>query len=343
VRSRSELIAALRGAGIDHTLLGGAGGWALLAPALGARVLGAGIGEENALWSAPTIGRRPWAEGGNVGGQRTWIAPEGGPHGFFYTGDPSGWKVPDELDPGDYQAIPDTDGWSSWRSAFTARCLDGDSFPIALTRSVRMHAPREEAAGAHGSPPVVRVELRNTLVNLGDAVLDRRVGLWCITQCPCPESGRILIALESGHRHDCVHPYFEPLPDGVLAMEADAAVLSTRTGVKYKAGCGAAAASGAIAFIGGRGERGFFVALRFPVDRAGTYIDRPFFGGPVAAGDPVQAYNDPGAGPLAFCEIEAHAPCVRLEPGESRSFALQISMAFGAAEAIEQVARREIA
>ena len=47
------------------------------------RILGAGIGEENALWTARSFSTRGWSDGGYAGGARTWIAPEEGPYGFF--------------------------------------------------------------------------------------------------------------------------------------------------------------------------------------------------------------------------------------------------------------------
>ena len=95
--------------------------------------------------------------------------------------------------------------------------------------------------------------------------------------------------------------------------------------------------------MGARGEKCFLVHLRFSVDRAGTYVDRPFFGGPVENGDPVQAYNDPGVGAMAFCELEAHAPAVRLRPGEVQEFEIQMTVAFGSRGAIGGLMRREIA
>jgi hypothetical protein len=126
-------------------------------------------------------------------------------------------------------------------------------------------------------------------------------------------------------------------------MEKGVARLRTRPGVKYKVGCDAQAADGKIAFVGARGERHFLLMLRFPIDRGGTYVDQPFLGGPVANGDPVQAYNDPGIGDLAFCELEAHAPAVKLRPGESQEFEIEMSVAFGGTHSLAELARVELA
>ncbi|HEY9595824.1 MAG TPA: DUF6786 family protein, partial [Spirochaetia bacterium] len=320
---RAELLTALRAAGIDAVLLGDDDGWAVVAPSLGARILAAGVDDENALWTAPRIARAAWADGGNVGGQRTWIAPEGGPRGFFFRTDPGLWTVPEELDPGGYVEVPGTDGWRSWECRFTARCLDGESFPVSLTRSVRI------ARGERGPVRLARVQLRQTLTNRGGTALDRRIGLWSIAQCPCGEGGRIVLTLAPDHGPSCVRPSFAPLLEGVLEMRPEAAVLRTVPGVKYKVGCDAHSAAGGVAFVGPRGGEYLLVALLTDVDREGTYLDRPVFGGEVPCGDAIQAYNDPGTGGMAFCELETHAPALRLAPGGSQQAEVSMVVAFG--------------
>ena len=321
MRTRSELLSDLAAAGIEAVLIEHAAGWAVVTPSLGARVLGAGIGEDNALWSAPRLVRAGWAEGGNAGGERTWIAPEGGPHGFFFIDDPARWAVPVELDPGAYVAVPDSDGWHSWECRLTARCLDGARFPVAITRSVRVvgQTPRG----------VLRVELRSTLTNRGDVPLEGRPGLWCIAQCPCEEPGTIHIGLASGCDTRCVHPYFAPLPRGLLSDGHDTAVLSMPAGVKLKVGCSARAATGCVGFLGSARGRPFACVMRTPVDAAGEYLDGPFMMDPGCRGDAVQAYHDPGIGPLAFCELEVHAPAARLLPAGRRSMLVTMSVVFG--------------
>ena len=69
---------------MEHRLLETpAGGWALVVPKLAARVLGAGLGERNAFWVSPALERCLEGLDWNAGGQRTWLAPELGPRGFF--------------------------------------------------------------------------------------------------------------------------------------------------------------------------------------------------------------------------------------------------------------------
>ena len=137
MKTRDDLLGMLRAAGIEHAEIRSGNGWMVIAPSLGARILGAGIGEENALWVPPRVSRGAWDAGGNAGGQRTWIAPESGSRGFFFAPDGAQWGVPAEIDPGNYTTASAEEGWLSWRSAFTARAAHGARFPVAITRSMQ--------------------------------------------------------------------------------------------------------------------------------------------------------------------------------------------------------------
>ena len=121
----------------------------VVAPSLAARIIGAGVGDENLLWTAGRFSTRGWADGGNAGGARTWIAPEGGPRGFFFGPDGASWDVPPEIDPGAYTPCPVDDGWLSFRNELTARAADGARFPIAITRSLKLQ-PLEAGNGIGG-------------------------------------------------------------------------------------------------------------------------------------------------------------------------------------------------
>jgi hypothetical protein len=66
--SRTNVKKALRAAGLDCEWLETAdGGWALVVPELGAKVLAAGVDEESLRWVNPILERGAWC----VGGQRT--------------------------------------------------------------------------------------------------------------------------------------------------------------------------------------------------------------------------------------------------------------------------------
>jgi hypothetical protein len=102
VITRETLAARLEETGLAAVTLSGPGtGWALLVPGLGAKVLGAGVDEENLFWVPAAVSAGEWC----VGGQRTWLAPELGARGFLGRGE-SDWQVPPALDPGSYTLGP---------------------------------------------------------------------------------------------------------------------------------------------------------------------------------------------------------------------------------------------
>jgi hypothetical protein len=335
MRARTELLRALEREGIEHNLAASGDGWMVVAPALGARILGAGIGEENLLWTAPRFLTRVWPDGGNPGGARTWIAPEGGPRGFLFSADGARWDVPPELDPGDYRRAPADEGWMAFRNVFNARSADGATYPVAITRSMRIEGL--PSARALGQTSTARMLFRHEIENTGSAPIDGRIGLWFIVQVPSEKTGTILIPVREGAPAGSVHPYWAELPPGVLRSSGRAVLLKALGGRKYKIGVPASAAAGRIAFVrparhdAGAADRWTLVALRFAVDRAGAYLDRPSHGPEAerSGGDAIQAYNDPGTGELAFSEIEAHAPATRLEPGQRQSFEIEMTMTAG--------------
>jgi hypothetical protein len=306
----------------------------IVAPALGARILGAGIGEENAFWVPPSISTAGWDKGGNAGGQRTWIAPEAGPAGFFFRD--GHWAVPPALDPGNYHPCPVAPGWLGFKSSFTARPADGRELPVAITRRMRLEA-------LPGAPDALRIRFQHELANTGASAIERCIGLWSIIQLPCEEKASVLFRMAPGATRTpgtagaaaIPHPYFTELPADVLRGAGPTVqVLEVKGGRKYKVGVAAAASAGVVAFLGParvpQAEGSWILtAQRFAVEPDGVYLDTPDDTGPAARrnGDAVQAYNDPGTGARAFCEIEAHAPAVEITPGGSQEVEIDILVA----------------
>jgi hypothetical protein len=340
VRTREELERLLRASGISWSTAEEGEQWMIAAPALGARILGAGIGPENAFWVPPSLSTNGWEKGGNAGGQRSWIAPEAGPGGFFFTGER--WAVPAALDPGDYRPRATAPGWLSYRSAFSARAADGSQFPVAITRSLRLEAT------PHAARNLMRIRFQHELENTGASLIRDRVGLWSIIQLPCEEEGTILLRRMPD---DAIlpRPYFTDLPPGVLRNTRGVSLLGVGGGRKYKIGLPAPGSAGVVAFlrrarVPGTRPGWILTAQKFAVDPAGTYMDKPVNAGAPAPGngDAAQAYNDPGTGELAFCEIEAHAPTATLAPGESQKVEIEIIIARDDEPGMREILSREL-
>ena len=313
MRTRSELTRLLDASGIAFETIASGRCWMIVAPALAARIMGAGVGEENAFWVPPVISTRGWDAGGNAGGQRTWIAPEGGPSGFFFSADGTRWSVASELDPGAWRAAPAAAGWKKYHAALTARSADRTSRKITLDREMKL----EEAAD--GS--LLRIHFRHTLGNAGSTPLAHRIGLWSLIQLPCDQEG---VLFASGTPK--LRSYFGTLPRVTTADEEKYLRLRVKGGTRYKAGMSPADFAGTIGFVrrarmaeGGTSPL-TLTAMRFAVVPAGTYVDKASHVLPGAPpnGDAAQIYCDAGTGDLAFCEIEAHAPAPSLAPGESQ-------------------------
>ena len=349
MRTRDELIRSLERDRIAHTVARAGDGWMVVTPSLGARILGTGIGGENVLWTAPAFLTRGWSEGGNAGGARTWIAPEAGSHGFFFSANGANWDVPRELDPGDYRPVPADEGWIAFRNVFTARSADGASFPVAITRSMRIE--KLTPVQACGLSTGLRIRFRHEVENCGTTAVDRRLGLWCIVQVPSERPGTILIPVRDEAPPECVRAYFGEVPPGVLRTTRGTVLLKALGGHKYKIGVPADAASGRIAFVRparvhtGPPTRWTLLSLEFPVDPGASYLDKPSYE-PAASGsngDAIHAYSDPGRGDLAFSEIEAHAPAVRLAPRQRQSFEIGMTIAAGPEHEIMDCIRCEVA
>jgi hypothetical protein len=274
--TKSELIALLDRSEIAYDCLESGSCWVIVAPSLAARIMGAGVGEENALWVPPALPARGWEEGGGSGGQRSWIAPEAGPAGFFFSSDGSGWEVPIPLDPGSYTPFPAAGGWHGYRTAFTALSADGSRYPITLARSMRM----QEEAGAGDHANALRIMFRHELANAGPTIIDRRIGLWGIIQLPCEEPGTIIFGVRTERRDGSLplRPYFNELPAGIAGASGRLAWIRAAGGKKFKVGLAAPESTGSIAFVRpsrvsrGVEDRFLLTAVKFPVDPAGTKV-----------------------------------------------------------------------
>lgn len=318
MRTIDALLAALQRAGLPAVVLQAPGGArAVVAPGLGAKVLGAGVDEENAFWVPDELAAGQWC----VGGQRSWLAPELGPRGFFGR-DESSWAVDPELDPGAYRPFvpvrpkhPPPGNPCAFEAEMILTRADGTVIRVAMTREIFLQQNR-----AAGGPPALRLRVRHTLVNRDERILEQEAGLWGILQVPIETEGTILVPLRSGPDPRL---YFGELPSGWLRRSVLGTrrllYLRARAGQRYKLGVPAVSSCGVLAFVrpSGVGPLWTLVVQRSTAETTGTYLDRPP-GEPDGPGDALQCYNhsDPN---LAFSELECHAPARRLAPGGRQS------------------------
>jgi hypothetical protein len=339
--TRARVEAGLVSAGVTCRSLERAAGWLLAAPSLGARVMGLGAGEENALWTAADPAAGEW----NAGGQRTWLGPEAGPRGFFFRGGGE-WAVPAALDPGSYREAP-ADGWDlCFASRARLAAADGEGFDLTIRRLLAL-----EECSAPAGARAVRLRFRHELMNAGESPIPPRIGLWSIIQCPAARRGTIIIPVVPGPGEP-LRPYFTDLPRKRVRSEDGIVCLESLGGVKYKAGVPALRAGedvgqGRIAHVrpARSGTGWIVVAARFAVDARGVYVDKPAHDGPDGSGngDPIQAYNSPETGARAFAEIECHAPASGLAPGQSCGHDISITAAeCGTDAALAALLTREI-
>jgi len=322
VLTRSELAGLITRSGLSAETLESGDAWLTVVPELAARIMGVGIDEENAFWVAPDISRS-WKEGGNPGGQRTWLAPEGGPSGFFFSS-VGVWTVPEEIDPASYVPVPAADGGRSYRADMEARAADGSRYSIAVTRSMSL----EQRRSSWGS--ILLVRFRNELANRGSVRLDRRLGLWNLIQLPCDVEGIVFVAGGPSFR-----AYHGRLPTVNAGSSGRMAWMRVRGGSRFKAGMSPSDFGGTMGFVrrsrlGGSNEDALILtAMAWDPDPSGTYVDLHPESGPLASrnGDAAQVYGDAGTGDMAFCEVEAHAPAPLLGSGQSQSVDITISVA----------------
>jgi hypothetical protein len=355
------LLAHLESLGLASVQLSGDNGArAVVVPELGAKVLGAGLDDENLLWVPDEISPGGWC----VGGQRTWVAPELGPHGFFGQTEET-WTVPSELDPGGYVlaagrraaggrgagpgaasegrgpgAAPPASGRSSCScsSRMVLRRADGATFPLELRRQIAL-LPAPQSV----SVPALRLRVRHSLANRGERTLQREVGLWGILQVPSERAGTILVPLRRGvgsalrgdrgtPRGDgstLPRPYFGELPADWLRRAPGVLALRALAGRRWKVGFSPAGVRGLLAVLrpSRQGPAWLLVVQKCAVETAGTYVDGPLLE-PDAPGDVLQAYNHPDRA-LAFSELECHAPARVLPPGGRQTAAVEYLLAKG--------------
>jgi hypothetical protein len=320
MHTRNAIEQALQGREIEYRFLQtNGGGWAVVVPELGAKVLAAAADGENAFWVNPKLESGTWC----AGGQRNWLAPELGSKGFFGTG-VEDWRVPTEMDPGSYRLIDINSGELTFQNDLTIERLDGRSFALGIVRSIRLDTVREERFA-----PGLKIRIDNRLINRMDRKLDREVGLWHILQVPAEEAGTFLIPLIHPSTHEPSEKpyrlYFGDLPPDWKSVTPSLLYIKAFAGKWFKIGIPPVTATGALGFLcpSRVDDQHILTIMRTAVDPSARYIDKPPHQA-VDNGDALQCYNSPDRETLNFCELEAHTPAAPLDPGEEQKTQVEI-------------------
>jgi hypothetical protein len=286
-------------------------------------VLGAGLGESNAFWVSPALERCLRGLDWNAGGQRTWLAPELGPQGFFGARE-SDWAVPPALDPGAYRLEQASSSSAACRGVCHLVSADGTEYALEIERRVEVCDLTEgRSPAAPGGPPGGRpaekasrgllLRLRHSLRNLGAQPIPARAGLWAILQLPAQPQGSLQL-LDASYR-----AIFGELPADWVRLGAGGPQLRTAPGRRWKVGLGPSGPEARLTHRRREAGSEVQVELRCPTDPAGRYLD---------GGDALQVYNSPLSGGEAFCELECHAPAIDLAPGAVDGQAVEIEVSY---------------
>ena len=339
MHTRDQIETALRVENLDFDVLETDGGWALVAPELGAKVLAAGVDRESLFWVSTSLSKDSWC----VGGQRTWLAPELGDRGFFGTS-AQDWTVPPELDPGRYRRIEAPTGELAARCDLTIKRLDGRTFTLGIVRSIGI-----EPISVKGCVSGLRIRVGSRLINAMDRELEAEVGLWNIVQTPAEVTGTFLIPLRSSNlpepNHRVYRLYFGDLPADWVVETPNLLYPKARAGRWFKIGIPPTIATGSLGYlrpsrVDDEPEvRHTLVVLRSAAEPAARYVDKPPFQ-QVGNGDVFQCYNSPDEKQLNFCELEAHAPAIVLGPGEVQDTYVEILLFKAGLEELQGVCRQ---
>ena len=313
----------------------------------GARVLGCDVpgADRNLLWHHPGMNDAATAKGqlqkagGELGGDRLWIAPE---VAYFWADLELARKAPFE-----HHTVPPEMDPGIWRIAERGEGHLRLEMRLALTdhrNGRRIELDLERAFAALDRPAGLDAELKvcswltfNTAtVRGGD---DGAVaGLWDLCQMPV---GGALYCPVAVPPNGPPREYYEPLRPEDVSWD-DAAVRFAATAAhRIKMGLPPEQTTGRMGYYR-RLENGMasFIFRHFLPAPGGTYIDLPRHSDATSGGDCLQAFcgDDPMDG---FCEMEHHEPALIAGTGPQRTSGTCITHAIvGPAESLTPVARR---
>lgn len=289
----------LHGVGVEGRRLHHPGARALVTP-LGARVLALDWedGSENPVYVHPGLGGhrdhipQRFVEGGGIGGDRLWIAPE---YRYFWEGEPrmgdfSNYAPSSAMDPGVYQIVAEDD-----RSiAFEMTATMPGGVRMEIHREIALVVPELLLPGVC----VAGIRIRQRL-ELQDGPEDAEAGLWSILQVP---AGSCIWIPSHPNRMGLVQVVGEM---GERLRETPEGLEFTITGDAFaKVGVPAPAITGRAAVWQARaGGSACLLVREFPIHPLLHYGDALVRG--QVGRQAVQVFDG-----LGFGELETHSPCV---------------------------------
>jgi hypothetical protein len=312
----------------------------------GARVLGLFPpgSNESFFWTHPDLDSRESAEAffrktewHNTGGDRTWLAPEVDLSFPDYP-DTRIYRVPVDVDPGNYAAIPPSK-IVRLQTPFTVTLSRGRAQVRGYISKSWSPAPnplRYQSVWRTLTGVTYAGYTQNTSLELLPGEGSVALALWSLLALP--PGGEMLVPTF----HRCKPEIYSGPIDGEDLIITDHLVRFRMTGTGIqKIGIPASASTGRIAAIYPTGEAWAIVVRNFFVNPSGEYVDVPW-NNYEAKGDFLYATqacrinNELGT----YCELEYHTPAIGIDAAQCRSEDCSQVWAFrGSREAMQQIAK----
>jgi hypothetical protein len=316
---KDRLLAVLKAVGKSAKVIDGGNGTAIVVLPYGGRILGlftAGS-DENLLWTNPELSEEKTAlsffqsDGWkNIGGDRTWLAPE---YDYFFPNYPnrSPYVMPPQFDPGNYQVVESSSS-IKLSNEFTLRSYkDKKNLDLRIIKSFRSVANplRLRSDELFNKLEYVGYSLTNTLELLNGGAEPASVGIWNILQLPHP--GEMLIPTYFRTKPSI---YFGEMPEGDLVLNDTMIRYSMTSKSELKLGVEALALTGRAGYVYSSGKRTILIIRNFLVNPSGEYID-VCYKRPADKGYAFHAVNiDQGL----WSELEYHVPAIGGRTGLTR-------------------------
>ncbi|MBN1231816.1 MAG: hypothetical protein JXA60_00480 [Candidatus Coatesbacteria bacterium] len=293
----------------------------LFVPAFGGRLFAIFLKDNNLLWTNPDF-RNRW----NKGGHRTWIAPEGGKGGFFFSLSGKKWNVPPSLDPASYSMNYFKEKERiDLQSDVNIKNNSNQVFNLEITRTY---------SEIKCSPCSISFTFQHQARNKNSQQFINTIALWSILQVQPP--GYMFIG-----NNDLLLPeswsdkYYEKIPEGFLMEENGYVMIRIEGGKRFKSGFHPASDRGKLAYIFKKATDFCLVTKECQLFKDNIYIDKPI-ADYKGNGHPLQVYNHYETGRKAFAELECHSPSISLKPGARYGFDIKISALLGKKKTVEE-------